>query len=105
MGIFMSTSSTPPTTPRASTILAITPEMSLYQFINMNSDQLKRDFDSIRCLLLERYEPTKIKVWRYNSTYEAMRTKDVLVKLMGKEESNLVIITFEIDPLKQIPIS
>ena len=101
----MSSSSSPSISPRSSTILIITPDMSLYQFINVNSDQLKRDFDRIRCLLLERYEPTKIKVWRYNSTYEAMRTKDVLVKLIGKDESNLVIITFEIDPLKQITMS
>jgi hypothetical protein len=89
----------PTSTPTPSTIFAIAPEDTLWQWVAKEAETLKKSFFNVRCLLLERYEQQSIKVWRFPSTLEAMRTKEVFIKFRGKDHSNLVIVTFELEPI------
>lgn len=86
--------------PSPSTILAIQSDQSLWAWISIEAETLKKDFSNVRCLLLERYEDEALKIWRFPSTLEAMRTKEVFIKFRGKDHSNLVILTF--DPTDKI---
>ncbi|MHA1991792.1 MAG: hypothetical protein ACW981_10845 [Candidatus Hodarchaeales archaeon] len=86
--------------PSPSTILSIQSDQSLWAWISIQAETLKKDFSNVRCLLLERYEDEALKIWRFPSTLEAMRTKEVFIKFRGKDHSNLVILTF--DPTDKI---
>ncbi|HKZ42064.1 MAG TPA: hypothetical protein VJ044_13960, partial [Candidatus Hodarchaeales archaeon] len=91
-------SSIPPViSPTSSTILNIEPNLSLWQWIDSEAERLKFSFRNVRCLLLERFEPKTLKVWRFSSTLEAMRTKEVFVKYRGKDLSNVIILSFELN--------
>ena len=101
----MSFGSSPSSMPFPSTILTIQPDQSLWAWISDEAETLKRDFSNVRCLLLERYEDEALKVWRFPSTLEAMRTKEVFIKFRGKDHTNLVIISFDLNKNSDNPPS